>query len=324
MTEIDRSFPSRRTARFRMRSAGVPTRWRAGGVRRRAGAVLAAGALLLSATACSADGSGAPAARPSPKASAPSARPAPVWRTAPASIAALGDSITVGFDACTVLSDCPEVSWATGTSPQVDSLARRLLDHPAGHSWNLARTGALMSDLPGQVGAAAAHRPELVTVLIGANDACRSEVRAMTPAAAFRADFTRAMKKLRKTLPRTQVYVAAVPDLLRLWSEGRKNPLGKQVWQLGICGSMLRDPDDLTERAAERREQVRDRVKAYNEALAEVCAEDSLCRFDPAVFDYRFTERQLSTWDWFHPGVRGQGELAEMAFRAITRAEPGA
>ncbi|MFD9812406.1 SGNH/GDSL hydrolase family protein [Streptomyces sp. NPDC059080] len=322
MTEIDRSFPSRRTTSFRMWSAEAAPPGRngaSGGVRRRAGAALVAGALLLSVTACSEDGSDAPSARPSPKVSAPSVKPTPVWRTAPASIAALGDSISVGFDACTVLSDCPEVSWSTGTSPKVDSLARRLLDHPAGHSWNHARTGALMSDLPDQVDAAKAHRPELVTVLIGANDACRSEVRAMTPAAAFRADFTRAMTKLRRSLPRTQVYVAAVPDLLRLWSEGRKNPLGKQVWQLGICGSMLRDPDDLTERAAERREKVRDRVKAYNTALEEVCAEDSLCRFDPRVFDYRFTERQLSSWDWFHPGVRGQGELAEMAFRTITR-----
>ncbi|MGW5117915.1 hypothetical protein ACWEQ8_21170, partial [Streptomyces noursei] len=32
-------------------------------------------------------------------------------------------------------------------------------------------------------------------------------------------------------------------------------------------------------------------------ALAEVCAEDQLCRFDRSVFDYRFTGQQLSTWD---------------------------
>ncbi|MFG2222051.1 SGNH/GDSL hydrolase family protein [Streptomyces sp. NPDC048644] len=274
-------------------------------------------ALLFSLAGCSADGNSA-AARPSPEVTAPSVKPAPVWRADPGSIAALGDSITVGFDACTVLSDCPEVSWSTGTSPKVDSLARRLLEHPARHSWNYARTGALMSDLPDQVDAAKARRPELVTVLIGANDACRSDVRAMTPAAAYRADFARAMKKLRRALPRTQVYVAAVPDLLRLWSEGRKNPLGKQVWQLGICGSMLHDPDNLTERAVSRRERVRDRVVAYNKALEDVCADDALCRFDRSVFDYRFTERQLSSWDWFHPGTRGQEELASLAFRTIT------
>ncbi|MFI0709670.1 SGNH/GDSL hydrolase family protein [Streptomyces inhibens] len=300
MTRIDRPFRPWRS-RFGLRSVRT---------------VATACALLTALTACSADGgsasrSGASAKRP--------AKRAPVWRTDPGSIAALGDSITVGFDACTVLSDCPEVSWATGTDPKVDSLARRLVAHPATHSWNFAKTGALMSDLPDQIAAAADRKPELVTILIGANDACRHDVGTMTPKAAYRADFARSMTYLRRALPHTQVYVAAVPDLLRLWSEGRKNPLGKQVWKLGICGSMLRDPDDLTKAAQDRRAKVRDRVQGYNAALAEVCGKDPLCRFDGSVFDYRFTGRQLSTWDWFHPGTGGQKELAELAFRAITR-----
>ncbi|MFF8372748.1 SGNH/GDSL hydrolase family protein [Streptomyces lydicus] len=278
--------------------------------------VTAAAALLMALTACSADGTGGAHSGASAKRKTAHG---PVWRTDPHSIAALGDSITAGFDACTVLSDCPEVSWATGTDPKVASLARRLVPRPATHSWNFAKTGALMNDLPDQAAAAAVHKPDLVTVLIGANDACRRDVTAMTPTAAFRADFTRSLTYLRRTLPHTQVYVAAVPDLLRLWSEGRKNPLGKEVWKLGMCGSMLRDPDDLTRPAQDRRAAVQGRVKAYNAAMAEVCGKDPLCRFDRSVFDYRFTDRQLSTWDWFHPGTRGQKELAELAFRTVTR-----
>ncbi|MFF4950032.1 SGNH/GDSL hydrolase family protein [Streptomyces chattanoogensis] len=302
MTHIDRPFR--------------PRRHRPAGPVARAAAVVCA--LVLPLAGC---GGGSTGPHPGPATERPAAKAGPVWRTDPGSIAALGDSITVGFDACTVLSDCPEVSWATGTDPKVESLARRLVKNPAAHSWNYARTGALMSELPDQIAAAARRKPELVTVLIGANDACRSDVRAMTPTRTFRADFERSLKKLRRVLPRTQVYVAAVPDLLRLWSEGRKNPMGKQVWKLGICGSMLRDPDDLTRSAERRREKVRDRVMAYNRALARVCRKDALCRFDGSVFDYRFTDRQLSTWDWFHPGMRGQRELAELAFRTITREE---
>ncbi|MGW3007565.1 SGNH/GDSL hydrolase family protein [Streptomyces sp. NPDC001219] len=299
MTRIDRPFRP----------------WRSRFGRRSSRTVALGSALVIALTACSGGGS----APQSGAAGKRKAAKAPVWRTHPRSIAALGDSITVGFDACTVLSDCPQVSWSTGTSPKVDSLARRLVKNPARQSWNLARAGALMTDLPDQVTAAADRKPELVTVLIGANDACRREVRSMTPTDAFHADFARSMKYLRRALPHTQVYVAAVPDLLRLWSEGRKNPLGKQVWKLGICGSMLRDPDDLTQAAQDRREQVQDRVRDYNSALAEVCGKDPLCRFDRSVFDYRFTGRQLSTWDWFHPGTGGQKQLAELAFRTITR-----
>ncbi|MER6266116.1 SGNH/GDSL hydrolase family protein [Streptomyces sp900105755] len=253
------------------------------------------------------------------------ARAVQVWDRSPASIAAVGDSITRGFDACTVLSDCPEVSWATGTSEQVDSLAVRLLGRAqaADHSWNYAETGARMADLPGQMADAAVRRPQLVTVMVGANDACRTSVRAMTSVADFRSEFEDALATLRKALPKTQVYVASVPNLKRLWSEGRTNPLGKQVWKLGICPSMLSDADNLTSAATVRRDRVQQRVEDYNKVLREVCAKDRRCRFDGgAVYAYRFGTGQLSHWDWFHPSTDGQSKLAAIAYRAITAKDP--
>jgi hypothetical protein len=121
------------------------------------------------------------------------------------------------------------------------------------------------------------------------------------------------------------VYVSSVPDLKRLWSTGRGNALGKQVWKLGICQSMLGDADDMSARAADRRASVQERVVAYNKVLQEVCAKDRRCRYDGgAVFDYPFTGRQLSQWDWFHPGRDGQARLAEIAYRNVTAARPPA
>ncbi|MGW2819872.1 SGNH/GDSL hydrolase family protein [Streptomyces sp. NPDC001443] len=251
--------------------------------------------------------------------------PTPVWDRSPNSVAAVGDSITRGFDACAVLSDCPEVSWATGSSAKVDSLAVRLLGAAgaAGHSWNYAVTGSRMADLPAQVGRAAARRPQLVTVMVGANDACRSSVSDMTPVADFRADFEDALRSLREELPKTQVYVASVPNLKRLWSQGRSNPLGKQIWRLGLCPSMLGDADALDAAATARRDRVQRRVEAYNRVLEEVCAKDTRCRFDGnAVYDYRFDTDQLSHWDWFHPSTDGQARLAEIAYRTVTAREP--
>jgi lysophospholipase L1-like esterase len=237
----------------------------------------------------------------------------------------VGDSITRGFDACAVLSDCPEVSWATGSDAQVNSLAVRLLgtSGAAERSWNYAVTGARMADLPAQMAQAASREPDLVTVMVGANDACRSTVSAMTSVAAFRTGFEEAMDTLRESLPKTQVYVSSVPDLKRLWSQGRTNALGKQVWTLGICPSMLGDPDVLTSAATLRRAKVQNRVEAYNKVLEEVCAKDRRCRFDGgAVFDYRFGTAQLSHWDWFHPSRNGQARLAEIAYRTVTAKKP--
>ncbi|WP_200307443.1 SGNH/GDSL hydrolase family protein [Streptomyces adelaidensis] len=279
-------------------------------------------AVLLAVTGCDATGGDSPGPEGTGTKAKASASPAPAWDTTPGSLAAVGDSITRGFDACKVLSDCPEVSWATGSDASVDSLAVRLLGAAGAsqRSWNYAVTGARMADLPSQVARAVARKPELVTVMIGANDACRATAAAMTPVADFRADFEDSLASLRDTLPKTQVFVASVPDLKRLWSEGRANPVGKQVWKLGICPSMLADPDLLTAAASARRDSVQDRVEAYNDVLREVCAEDRYCRYDgDAVFDYRFGQTQLSQWDWFHPSVNGQARLAEIAYRVVSR-----
>ncbi|MDX3749317.1 SGNH/GDSL hydrolase family protein [Streptomyces sp. AK08-02] len=277
---------------------------------------------LLGVAGCDAGGGASPAPDGTrAKATKPSATPTPAWDSSPASIAAVGDSITRGFDACSVLADCPEVSWATGTATDVRSLAVRLLGASgvAAHSWNHAVSGSRMADLPAQMTKAAAHKPALVTVMTGANDACRTSVSAMTPVTDFRDSFTRALRTLRKASPRSQVYVASVPDLKRLWSQGRGNELGKAVWKLGICPSMLADPDAVDAAATARRDEVRERVEAYNSVLRSVCATDRLCRFDGgAVFDFDFGTRQLSPWDWFHPSRDGQARLAEMAYRGVT------
>ncbi|MEU7062010.1 SGNH/GDSL hydrolase family protein [Streptomyces sp. NPDC046197] len=293
---------------------------------RKRAAVTVATAAVLATAGCDAMGDHASGPKDTgARASRAAAAPVPTWNTRPGSIAAVGDSITRGFDACTVLSDCPEVSWATGSDAAVDSLAVRLLGATgaAQRSWNYAVTGSRMADLTGQMAQAALRKPELVTVMAGANDACRASTSAMTSVGDFRAEFQDAMDTLRQALPKTEVYVSSVPNLKRLWSEGRTNPLGKQVWKLGICPSMLADADELGATATARRDTVEARVEAYNEVLKEVCAKDRRCRFDGnAVFDYRFGTEQLSQWDWFHPSRNGQARLAEIAYRTITAKSP--
>ncbi|WP_405581074.1 SGNH/GDSL hydrolase family protein [Streptomyces sp. NBC_01190] len=252
-----------------------------------------------------APGGGGPERQAAPK-------PARPWNVHPESVAALGDSITRGFDACDPLSDCPEVSWATGSRSAVDSLSSRLTAAaPGTRSWNVAQSGARVADLTAQARAAATHRPAMVTVLIGANDACTSTTAAMTSVADFRADFDQALAYLHRTLPATQILVASIPDLQRLWSVGRTNVLGKQIWRLGLCPTMLGNADSRSATAQQRRTAVRDRVIAYNTAMGQACARYIRCRYDGgAVFGYQFGTGELSRWDWFHPNEKGEAKLA--------------
>jgi hypothetical protein len=106
--------------------------------RSRAVLAIASAALLGVAVAgCDAVGDNSPAPGGTTAKAFP--KPTPAWDRSPKSMAAVGDSITRGFDACTVLSDCPEVSWATGSDTKVKSLAVRLLGQAA-PGWRISPT----------------------------------------------------------------------------------------------------------------------------------------------------------------------------------------
>ena len=245
--------------------------------------------------------------------------PARIWDRNPDSIAAVGDSISRGFHACSILSDCPEASWVTGTDDEVKSLSQRL-GNSEDRSWNYADTGSHIAEVPAQMRKAGKRHPDLVTVMVGANDACTDEADGMTSLTAFRNSFSDSMRALRKEAPEAHVYVSSVPNLKRLWQQGRKSNfgVGKEVWRLGICQSMLKDPNAEDRATVERREKVHKQVQAYNRILREECAKDRRCRYDnDAVHDHHFSGDELSKWDTFHPNKKGQRQLAALAYREI-------
>jgi len=258
-----------------------------------------------------ADRPSAPAVTPTPDVPA-----TPTAPTRPRSMAALGDSITRGFDTCSPLKDCPDKSWATGTSSEVDSHASRL-GLPADAVFNNAETGARMVHLADQARTAVGERVEYVTILIGANDACRRTEGEMTDPAVYESQFREALGVLREGLPNARVLVVSIPDLGRMWETGHGEFTARTVWALAdVCQSMLADPESLKPAAIDRRQRVRDRVTAYNAKLREVCATWENCRYDGGVVNtQRFSKNDVSHWDWFHPSVAGQRTLAEVTTR---------
>ncbi len=247
-------------------------------------------------------------------------RAAAVEPPVPSSVVALGDSITRGFNACGFYVDCTRRSWSTGDDSDVASQRLRLRDlgGAAGQA-NLARSGARADALVGQATAAVAERAQYVTIEIGANDACRSEAARMTPVEDFRRQIDSGLTVLRSGAPDALVFVASIPDLKRLWEVGHGKWYVRKAWsKLGVCPSMLARPSSKSEADVARRDLVRNRVVAYNAALAAACDEyGPRCRFDRnAVFDTRFTLGQLSRWDFFHPNTSGQRVLADVTWRA--------
>ncbi|SEH01963.1 Lysophospholipase L1 [Nonomuraea solani] len=236
-------------------------------------------------------------------------------------MAALGDSISTGFNSCGFYVSCVSRSWSSGDNGEVSSHYLRLSKLSGTlhkHNRNFAVPGSTSADLLGQVKQAVAAKADYVTILIGALDACVSTEQAMTPVATYRRRMESALAELRAGMPRARVFLASIPDLRRLWQVGRSNPLARTFWSVGrICQSLLAKPTSTRAADTERRDRVRARVIAYNRAAAEVCAAyGPACRTDGgAVFAYPFTLSHLSKWDYFHPNIAGQRALADQTFK---------
>ncbi|MFF0578207.1 SGNH/GDSL hydrolase family protein [Streptosporangium saharense] len=244
------------------------------------------------------------------------------WR--PAVVAALGDSISAGFNACGWYVSCRSRSWSTGDDVGVQSHYMRLLDLDAGPALgsnvNLAVPGTTSAGLAAQVEQAVERRADYVTVLVGAQDACASQERLMTPVSVYERRVAGALATFRRSRPGGRVFLASVPDLKRLWRVGRDNLIARGFWAIGrICPTMLAKAASEAPADRARRDRVRARVAAYNTALSRICtAYGPACRFDGnALFDCPFTLNHVSKWDFFHPNAAGQRLIAQRTYPVV-------
>ena len=238
----------------------------------------------------------------------------------PNSMAALGDSITTAFNACGWYFDCKSRSWSTGSSGTVNSHYLRILavnQGISGHNYNDAVSGARAYHLNSQAQTAVSQHAQYVTVLIGANDACKDTESQMTPVSTFRAQADAALSTLNAGLPNTRIFVASVPDLKRLWFVAKGSLAARTAWAIGgICQTMLKNPLSTAQADVDRRNRVRQRVIDYNTQLQQSCVAHARCRHDGnAVFNYQFTFSMLSSWDYFHPNTYGQSVLARVTYQ---------
>jgi hypothetical protein len=244
----------------------------------------------------------------------------PAWAAPPlpASMAAIGDSITRAYDVCCSYGDHPGQSWSTGYT-SYDGIAshyeriKQLNSAITGHAYNDAVTGAKMSAAPGQATQAVGQGARYVTILLGANDLCTSSPSTMTSPEDFGAYFSQAMATLLAPGQDRYVFVSSIPNIYQLWQVLHGNSLARWAWaNFHICQSML----GATRTEAER-QLVVDRERAFNRILADVCAQYPRCRWDGgAVYNYQFSASQVSSLDFFHPSLSGQAALARVTWGA--------
>ena len=239
----------------------------------------------------------------------------------PASIAAVGDSITQAASTGGSLgADYPQNSWSTGTNTAVNSHYLRLLalnSAISGRNYNRSVSGAKMVDLNGQMQNVVALQPDYLTVLIGGNDLCTDTAPGMTSVSAFRTQFEAAMATLAAGSPNTNIYVSSIPNVYHLWELFKGDFWARFIWSVGnICQSLLANPTSTTQTDVARRAAVAQRNVDFNTQLAQVCAAYIHCRWDGnAAFNTVFTTSDAAG-DYFHPSISGQAKLASVSWAA--------
>ncbi|GAA4163117.1 SGNH/GDSL hydrolase family protein [Gryllotalpicola daejeonensis] len=277
--------------------------------------LVAASLALLAFTACSAPGGAAATQHDA----------APGLIDGITTIGVLGDSMSLGVNACGHRGACTQASWVMGSDSEVDSLAARI-GKATGHRPSIANgavdggTVATMLDTVPQVISA---KPQLVTVLIGANDACKPSFDQMTTAAQFHADYAQLIGDVATALPKARILALSVPDLNRLWGLGHGNSAVAAAWSRAPgCRSLLGDAGSLAPADAERRAAVGQLVDQYDEAIEDVCAQHPTCSWDgDAVHRHGFSSAEISRVDFFHPSAAGQAAIARLAWAVLAKAE---
>jgi lysophospholipase L1-like esterase len=235
----------------------------------------------------------------------------------------IGDSVSLGVNACAEQGQCAAASWSGGSDPAVGSIAERLaaasgVEPAVVHA---AKDGGDVEDALALVDEVVAARPQLVTVLLGGNDACAPTLDEMTAAADYEARLAQLFARLNAEVPGATILALSIPDIHYLWEIGRSNGRAVQAWNSSpSCKNLLGSADDDSAEATARRDAVAARVDEYNAAIERVCAAAERCVGDDgAVYDYRFTTDELSAIDYFHPSLAGQRAIAEIAWGALER-----
>jgi lysophospholipase L1-like esterase len=240
----------------------------------------------------------------------------------PASIAALGDSITTAAcaDGASCANDTEVDSWATGTDPAVDSHLHRLQamwkNRGSVRAVNLASNSFVtMADLPTQALQARRAGAAYVTIEIGENDLC-----AGTPIATFQSELARGLAVLTggaraKTFP-PKILLLSIENLADHWRVLQADPAARKALDRGYgldCG--------LGGRVTRLQlAQVEARARALNHVEAEVCSTVPYCLYDGGTYyDLRLRARYFSPADYQHLSRAGQHALAAAEWKVALK-----
>ena len=229
-------------------------------------------------------------------------------------VASMGDSITVAFSADIPFKADPSVSWSTGEKlvPGFESHLQKLKRHfpdALVQGKNFAKSGSTIEDVAAQVAQVNAVRADYVTLLIGANDVCDWTANYAASEKKFLDTLKQYLDSMITTNPNVRIVLSAIPDLIQVWSLSKDEASCQSVWKkipmlcTPVFGESATDGSRIALKAHVRQ------TNAKIGELAKVYAKN--VRFTPSVGTATLAKDDISTYDCFHPSVKGQNTLSQ-------------
>lgn len=212
-----------------------------------------------------------------------------------------------------------EFSWATGSSPRVDSIYRRLLaTHPdlAGNNVNLAVNGAKVGGLSRQLERLldVEPTPDLVLVQILDND-MRCDGTDPANYAPFGASIDGVLDRLFHEIPDVQVFFTSPWADTELWTDWVGTHPDKRERNSGTGPCAVFD-----EQGRRRPEGIRSQqeiIDSYRSEIATACARHDGCFTDGgAELAFVPTDADVGP-DLAHLSIAGHRKYAEIAWQAL-------
>ncbi len=232
-------------------------------------------------------------------------------------MAAIGDSITTGFNAKNPL-DNKSLSWSTGytTTERVQSHYKRAQNVFDGEVYqlNMAKAGARSDAIEAQMENVAkslkGRELDYLTVMIGANDVCSWPADHGENLHQFDTRVRNTLDRALALNPDIKITLVPVPDMLRLYELGKATAACSARWKIfNICAPLLQNHD------ADERAAFGQRVIDLNDSLAQIASEYSQSvHYAADVATFSFEKEDISGYDCFHPSWRGQDKIAEKSW----------
>ena len=290
--------------------------------------LLVAGSLVALLAGCTSSGSStgaSPAATPTSSAATSSSSSAPPASTTPVGIVAIGHSGLTGENSNPDApnQDAKQNSWATGTTPAVDSIYQRLVAaNPAteGHVANEAVGGTDVTALKGQAATALSTvpTPQLVIMQTTDND-IKCDGTDAANIAPFGATLKDALQSITDASPKSTILIVGQlgrPRVAYIKQLVAKDPSAKDdMTGSGVCDFY----DGNGKLSLKGFATLTTIVNAYEAELARVCATFPNCHTAEGVRATYVDKLDTFSSDWNHLNVHGLAGEAALEWPVVAK-----